>query len=284
MQNIQMNNKIFNRSLKEMSNFGLPLKKADSVDIEYKLNSQGYRCNEFDNQEILILGCSQTEGHGLPLELTWPFLLSKKINKDYISLAKGGDGMQSQVAKAFQFFKEFYNPKYIFAVLPTARLEVPLINIQTNNQNKSNARGEKSPLKISPAMFSNKLIKKYSKEPHVIEDVLPEEFAIFYNVLFIKMLSQYCKSNGITLIWTDSKDATTEIESLKDIDDGYFDSPYLESIIKNKCHSDLSDHKFFNYAADYEYWPPGHWGLHQQTHIAESIYDKYIEKINQDVL
>ena len=102
-----MNSKILNRSLKEMSGNNLPLKEADSVYIEYKLNSQGYRCNEIDNQEVLILGGSQTHGHGLPIELTWPFLLSKKINKDYISLAKGGDGMQSQITKAFQFFKEF---------------------------------------------------------------------------------------------------------------------------------------------------------------------------------
>ena len=284
MENLQMNNKILNRSLKEMSGNNLPLKEADSVYIEYKLNSQGYRCNEIDNQEVLILGCSQTHGHGLPIELTWPFLLSKKINKDYISLAKGGDGMQSQITKAFQFFKEFYNPKYIFAVLPTTRLEVPLINIQTNNQNKSDSKGKKSSAIISPAMLSNKLIKKYSKAPHTIEDVLPEEFAIFYNVLFIKMLSQYCKSNGIILIWTDYKDATIKIESLKDIDDGYFDSPYLKSLIKDECHSDLSDHKFFNYAADYDYWPPGHWGFHQQIHIAESIYDKYVEKFKEDVL
>lgn len=278
MQDIQIYNKFLNRSLKEMSGNNLPLKEADSIEIEYKLNSQEYRCNEFNGQEILILGCSQTHGHGLPIELTWPFLLSKKINKDYISLAKGGDGMQSQITKAFQFFKEFYNPKYIFAVLPTTRLEVPLVNIQTNNQNKTDFQGKKSTAIISPAMFSNKLIKKYSKAPHIIEDVLPEEFAIFYNLLFMQMLSQYCKSNDIVLIWTDYKDATIKIDFLKDIDDGYFDSPYLESIIEDKCHSDFSDHKFFNYAADYEFWPPGHWGFHQQMHIAESIYDKYVER------
>ena len=100
----------------------------------------------------------------------------------------------------------------------------------------------------------------------------------------MQMLSQYCKSNGIVLIWTDSKDATVKIDFLKDIDDGYFDSPYLEFIIEDKCHLDFANHKFFNYAADYEFWPPGHWGLHQQTHIAESIYDKYIEKLKQDLL
>ena len=57
MQDIQIYNKFLNRSLKEMSGNNLPLKEADSIEIEYKLNSQEYRCNEFNGQEILILGC-----------------------------------------------------------------------------------------------------------------------------------------------------------------------------------------------------------------------------------
>lgn len=251
------------RSLKDMSQHALPKEGSDSIKIDYNLNSYGYRCNEFDNQEILILGCSHTEGHGLPLELTWPYLISKKMNKDYINLAKGGEGAQAQITKAFQFFKEFYKPKYIFAVFPITRLEVPMIGVNSKNPTSNG---------IAKGMFSNKKITKYSKAPHFIEEVLTEEFAIFYNILFIKMLIEYCKSNDIKLIWTYYRDMNIEIPSLTNFDSGYFESFYLHDVIKEKCHLEFSNNQFFDYAADYDYWPPGHYGFHQQMHIAESIY------------
>lgn len=254
------------QSLKDLSRFSLPKKGSDSIKIDYSLNSYGYRCNEFQNQEILILGCSYTEGHGLPLELTWPYLISKKMNKDYINLAKGGDGAQAQVVKAFKFFEEFYNPKYIFAVFPMARMEVPLLALKTRNTFDFNGIGK--------AMLDNRLLTKISKTPHLVENILPEEFAVFYNVLFIKMLTQYCKANGIKLIWTSYQDTNLDLSSLKKFNNEYFNNDYLDClVIEKKCHIEFSKNIFFDYAADYNYWPPGHWGFHKQIHIAESIYD-----------
>lgn len=266
-------NIFINRSLDEMSFHVLPNLDADSVPIEYKLNSQGYRCDEFKNQEILTLGCSQTEGHGMPIDLTWPYLLSQKMNKEYISLAKGGEGMQAQITKAFQFFKEFYHPKYIFAVFPITRIEVPLINFRSKND-KDNKHLQ-SREHIGKALLSNSLIEKFSKEPHMAENVLPEEFAIFYNLLFLKMLIQYCDSHDIKFLWTYYNDSSLDKYSFEDFFDNYFESPYLNSSIPKEegCHLEFSDNKFFDHAADYDYWPPGHWGFHQQMHVAESIYD-----------
>lgn len=264
MDNEKSLNNFLYRSLEDMGMHALPNKDADSVEINYDFNSYGYRCDEFNNQEILTLGCSHTEGHGLPVDLTWPYLISQKMNKSYISLAKGGEGAQAQVIKAFQFFKEFYNPKYIFAVFPLARLEIPLIGVNSKNPTSYD---------IGKGLFSNNKIQKYSKSPHFVEEVLTEEFAIFYNVMFIKMLIQYCEANDIKLIWTYYKDMNTEMPSLKNMHNGFFESPYLDKKIEEKCHSEFSNNEFFDYAADHNYWPPGHWGLHQHIHIAESIYN-----------
>lgn len=258
--------KILYRSLKEMSGHVIPRKEADRIDIDYSLNSYGYRCDEFKDQEILTLGCSQTEGHGLPIELTWPYLISKKMNKGYINLAKGGEGAQAQVIKAFKFFEEFYKPKYIFAAFPLARIEVPLVRLTTRNSIIEEDG-------IGKGMLSNRLLKKISKTPYTVEDILPEEFAVFYNILFIKMLTQYCETNDIKLLWTDYKDTDVDISSLKKFNNGYFESPYLDDPIQEGCHSEFADNPFFNYAADYDYWPPGHWNFHRQIHIAESIYN-----------
>lgn len=74
----------------------------ENVDISYVYNSNGFRCPEFDsfkNQRVnLALGCSFTEGIGLPVEMTWPFLLSKQINEPVINLGIGG-GNSDQVAR-----------------------------------------------------------------------------------------------------------------------------------------------------------------------------------------
>jgi len=267
MNNQIILSKTISRSLRDMGN-ARPKKEADSIEIDYNFNSFGYRCNEFDNQEILTLGCSQTEGHGLPLELTWPYILSKKMNKDYISLAKGGDGAQAQITKAFQFFKEFYHPKYIFAVFPLPRIEVPLINLRAGNG--SNTDG------IGKGILAEHKLLKYSKGPHDIEHVVPPEFAVFYNILFIKIFIEYCKLNDIKFIWTAYDYDHIDMLSLEQLHDGYFDSmSFLDKkdLAHLTCHLEFSNQDFFNYAADYDYWPPGHWGLHRQLHIAESMYN-----------
>lgn len=282
---------LIDMSLSEMSAHAYPKAEADSVKIEYNLNSHGFRCNEILNQKILMLGCSQTEGHGMPLELTWPYLLSKKMNSDYINLAKGGDGAQAQVVKAFQFFKEFYKPDYIFAAFPLCRLDVPLTtdNLVRNVFDK----------KIGKAIFDNARMEKFSKIPHDVEKVLTEEFAIYYNILFIKLLIEYCNSNKIKFIWFnyhDNRIKSPELENLSttlsDKDSsGYFSykNLFLDDIAGNagasrptwdprqniealKCHNDFSNNKFFKRAADYDYWPPGHWNFHQHLHIAEYMY------------
>lgn len=257
---------LIDMSLTELSGHAHPKAEADSVKIEYSLNKHGYRCNEFSEQEVLFLGCSQTEGHGLPVELTWPYLLSQKMNKDYACLAKGGDGAQSQVVKAFQFFKEFHHPKYIFASFPMARLDVPLIDVKVRNLFNR---------KIGKAIFDNRLVEKFSKFPHNIEKVLTEEFAVYYNILFIKMLSQYCDANNIKFIWFDHRDTTIQLPTFEKIGKGYIDFKSFKidyEYEEKECHVELSDNKFFHHAADYDYWPPGHWGFHKQLHIAEYLY------------
>ncbi|MFN7583925.1 MAG: hypothetical protein ACK5P0_01050, partial [bacterium] len=73
-------------------------------------------------------------------------------------------------------------------------------------------------------------------------------------------------------VWTYYKDMNVKMPSFDNFHRGYFESSYLNHKIKEKCHLEFSDNIFFDYAADYDYWPPGHWGLHQQIHISESIY------------
>ena len=68
-------------------------------EISYVRNTNGHRCKDIEDIDldnyILFTGCSHTEGIGLKLEDTYPYLLSKKLNCDYYNLAVGGTGVDT---------------------------------------------------------------------------------------------------------------------------------------------------------------------------------------------
>jgi hypothetical protein len=69
--------------------------KFEQNSVEYCYNSAGYRNPEFDivqTDYILVLGCSHTEGIGLPLEQTWVSKLQQMIGCSLVNLGKAGAG------------------------------------------------------------------------------------------------------------------------------------------------------------------------------------------------
>lgn len=76
------------------------------TDIEYKFNKWGFRCVDFDqipenSMRILSLGCSNTEGIGLPEHHTWSYILndmiSKLENKTTVNLNLGAGGSSNKM-------------------------------------------------------------------------------------------------------------------------------------------------------------------------------------------
>lgn len=65
--------------------------------ITYELNNLGHRCKNIDDinldNYILFTGCSYTEGIGLELEKTFPYLTATNLEIDYYNLALGGTGI-----------------------------------------------------------------------------------------------------------------------------------------------------------------------------------------------
>lgn len=95
------------------------------TEILYKFNSDGYRCDEFNlNSEypILFMGCSFTEGVGLPYNEIWSYYLHKKLSEitnkkiPYWSLAKGGTSIDYGARCLYNFYDRL-KPKYIFYLL-----------------------------------------------------------------------------------------------------------------------------------------------------------------------
>ena len=76
-------------------------------DITYEYNSHGFRCDPFENNnaEILFMGCSFTEGTGLPLKDLWCTHVHQALypNTSYINLGIAGGGVECQ-AEALHYF------------------------------------------------------------------------------------------------------------------------------------------------------------------------------------
>jgi hypothetical protein len=72
-----------------------------TVDITYNHNSLGHRSIEPNNLNldnyILFTGCSHTEGIGLELEKTYPYLVADQLECDYYNLALGGSGIDAMM-------------------------------------------------------------------------------------------------------------------------------------------------------------------------------------------
>jgi hypothetical protein len=68
-----------------------------NVTINYSYNRLGFRFKQPENIDldnyILYTGCSHTEGIGLELERSFPYLISKHFNMDYVNLAVSGTGI-----------------------------------------------------------------------------------------------------------------------------------------------------------------------------------------------
>ena len=97
-------NKTFNwRSSDSEDAFKVNVKEGEKLywlnkKIEYKYNNEGFRAPyDFNNEAngIVTLGCSFTEGVGLPYEYSWGYKLAKHLNLKHWQLAQGSMGLDT---------------------------------------------------------------------------------------------------------------------------------------------------------------------------------------------
>jgi hypothetical protein len=282
-------NFLFYRSLSQasrrsISDFSKTVYSNEDVvqQVDYEINSHGYRSPEFDkNNEILVLGCSHTYGSGMPNEFTWPDIFSNSIGKKYSRLAAPGDSIGAQIYKAFKYFEEIGNPEIIVATFPLLRLEfISIPGKFLANARSGNTELEKTTVGI--AQFYEDNLLNFSKLPHDPEYIIPREFVIFYNFMFIKMLEQYCESHNIKFIWSiyDSKEVQLHFmpETLRNYikTSEYFTE--CSTLTEKEYCGKFLNHKLYNWAADYNSKNHlGHWGIHIHEHMARLFIDRYLE-------
>ena len=258
---------------------------TDYIDIIYKYNNYGYRDEDFIKNkpaDLLTLGCSHTYGVGLPIEKTWPSLLSQDLNVTMHNLGVSGDSAIGQVHRAFWYFENVGVPKKIAAMFASNRMltiELPSKN-KTTVSNKNVYKGI-----IIPAFLNNKIFKNYSKAPHIFEEVVSEENAFLYTFLAISILQSFCKVNNIEFVFYIYESIDKKIKEF------FNNFCNLEEILKEEnayennfnCHKQYEEDPLFYAAADRKLHPsmPGripHWGFHVQLHIFEEFMKYFKNK------
>jgi hypothetical protein len=276
---------------------------SDIIEIEYQTNSLGYRDKEFDgNSEILALGCSMTYGQGMQKEKVWTSILSQKLNMSLSSIASRGDSTINQIIKAFYYFEKFGNPKIIVAVFPYFRIPTPYVEGKMEASNmfkKQNFKNNDYMPYVEYNEIDNFRFNEYAKAPYDPRIVLNEEFVFFYEKIFIDMLRQYCKSNGIKLFWSVWEMGYQKIfydEINKFYPEHHKEYCYIDAfdwMIPNTvkydkfsefnaldCHNEYRDEELFYRGADRKTTGDPHWGMHTHLHVAEDMYKKIIVNLN----
>lgn len=90
--------------------------------ISYKFNLQGFRTYDFNlvkNEKINIaLGCSQTLGIGLPVEMTWPYLIETQTNIKTLNLGLGGASTDT-VARILTNISGLFDIESVYILWPS---------------------------------------------------------------------------------------------------------------------------------------------------------------------
>jgi hypothetical protein len=146
---------------------------------EYKLNTLGYRSQEFRKVPVVFAGCSITFGVGVPHEGIWSTIVGEKLGLDYVNLSVPGWSIQAIIDNLFRYFYTYGNPETLFVALPdynrlvlTSNLDFCKIDGYSNGI---------STVQMFHSILSNVPIKDrpaYSKKPYEFTDFIAPEYAL----------------------------------------------------------------------------------------------------------
>lgn len=246
-----------------------------------------------NHYEIIFSGCSETHGDYLTDDGEnydgkdiWGFLLSKYLKKSAINLGLGGSSIYEIIKNILKYIDINKKPEKIFCLFPDLnRLNTPNDPGVLINKNKENYIGV-YPL-VSVATQATKFLPKFSKMPHIKEEVIPRIIPVWLNIQSILVLEKFCKICNIELYystWSLQTDrilqGITSLEHKNNIEpsfSGYISSD-PDSWLYGKLHKVCSRRHKVNLDIHHKYYDSGkdnlHMGAHEHAHMAEIFIEK----------
>lgn len=255
-----------NNMIEEL-NLGVSYKKftyKGKIEVDYTVNSYGYRGQELGKVDLLTSGCSQSFGVGIPESLTWTSLLAN--GRTYNNLSYPGNSTVAMVEDIFKHFEAYGHPKYLRILVPDF-LRFKFIKAANENTFIKNSQGKIGEF-INTVSDEDRSMLKYEKMPIPIEKIMPTSMSFRTNLFAIKMLEEYIAQTNIDFKWTSWHN---ELNVHFNKHDYKFKNYIKSEIIKDKdfslCHLEIKkiDPRFFDIGTD----PQKHMGSHAHAHYAD---------------
>jgi hypothetical protein len=163
----------------------LQLQQYNWIDrpIAYKFNNYGFRADEFESTDpsVVFIGCSHTLGVGLPVESTWPYIVSAKLKLKNYNIGVGGSSNDTAFRLAHYWIEQLKPSLVIFLSTERTRSELHIDEDQTYD------------LSVWPIGFP--MIDNFTKS--WISNNINSDMNYLKNTLAIKQL---CSDHGIKYV------------------------------------------------------------------------------------
>jgi len=290
-----LRNKTFNSSGADneeawAQNIKKNIKTYGKDEFVYKFNSLGFRSSEFDNHDpikILYVGCSVTEGTGLPIEHIWASFLNDQISKEIgkpinlYNVSRGGHAIDSMVRYTYLTIKNNFKPDFVFFMMPgVTRKEVILDCKPLNRMTTFNFIHNYTP----PNDAFVELKRTHSALLGML-NYRDSYNSAFKNLLFLKYFLMTEQINWAFAFWN-----------------GEFNSDMISNAVEGNLNLDtsipyeLQDHYIpgsLVFDKEFDRFYPGiykkkfpyeiardalHWGPNSHFNFSEQIYDHLVKK------
>lgn len=265
---------------------------------EIRINKQGHRGPDFAKGiDILVAGCSQTNGVGIPENKIWGNSLAEELNLSYNNLSYDSGSIFHIINNIFKYIEKYGNPKIILCLFPDFYKARVFIDKQFFiNENDINMRGPYSAVSFHKNKTSN------LTAPVSPQKIIPTEMVIMYNFIMLARLEKYCNLNNIKYLfstWYIDKNIdevlidkfnhyislSSEFKNWKYIrNNGYDDKEVY--LLDSECHKDemQSDNGYFDLALDKGQTDWAHMGSHKHLHIKNIFKYSLQEIIKNDTI
>ena len=221
-------------------------------DLVYKFNNHGYRTPdnfEKGKKGIVTLGCSFTEGIGLPIEYVWSYKMANHFNLPFYNLSVGSRGIRDSFERLVAF-DGMLDYDYVFLLIPPKGR----VNFYFKDNDlfqellEFDEFDEMGVLPNSYPPLKDEYKKDFQKWFTILFNGSKFE-EIFYEFTYLNLIKYYIESKGKKIFYSSFEEINREYTNY---DTKKIDSEYIE-------------------ARD------GHWDSKKQHFIYEFLLKKYEE-------
>lgn len=168
----------------------------DLKDPSLKLNNRGHRCKDIEDVNlhnyILFAGDNVALDYNLPIEKTYPYLISQQLNTDYYNLSIFNGGLDSVKYNLLTWFSKYPKPKCV--VINTEFLNSILVCLDIGEEIKVADYNDPS---IQQIMVAGEKVGLFFAKRKLAENVLRHAINVpIYQISFKDKMSLF--TDGVT--------------------------------------------------------------------------------------